>query len=155
MNHYNLIISVSTEDNFPARRRRQAATGYCTPTRNNRYFGTRGALQCFAEVGEVAVVELQKLKALSAELKLDTTQYQVMCRDGTIIPADNFNVPNDCPLVTITDGEVVVKRNSGKQKGVVSALNAFDRYFQINGEPSFKPFNSYNGELNLLFEVRN
>lgn len=106
-----------------------------------------------SEVGEVAVVEIQKLKPIAADLKIDTSQYKILCRDGTLIATNNFDdIPLDCPLVTIVDGEIVVKRNSGKQRGVVNAINSFDRYFNLNGNPNFKLYDKFNGELNVLFE---
>jgi len=134
------------------RKRRQLATGYCTPTKTNRYFGTRGALQCFEESGEVAILEIQRAKDIVAELRIDTSAFRIMCRDGSIVPVNNFDIPVDCPLVTIVDGEIVIRRNSTKQRAVVSALNSFDRYFNLNEEPNFSMFRKFDGHLNVLFE---
>lgn len=76
-----------------------------------------------------------------------------MCRDGSVVPANNFDIPENCPLVTIVDGEVVIRRKSGKQRGVVSVLNAFDRFMNLGDNPSFKFFNKFDQQTNLLFEV--
>lgn len=135
-----------------SRKRRQISHGYCAPTRSNRYFGTRGALQCFSEAGDVAIVELQRLASIVDELKLNTDNYRIMCRNGTVVPINNFQVDANCPLVTIVDGEVVVRRNEPKLKSITSVLYSLDRYLNLNDEPSFKPYGTFNGQKNLLFE---
>lgn len=142
-----------TVETAKSRRRRQATYGACAPTRSNKYFGTRGAIRCFAEAGDVAIVEIQKLHEIVNELGLDTEDYRIMCRNGTVVPINNFNVDAGCPLVTIVDGEIVVKRGEQKVQSIRSALYSFDQYFQIRDDPSFKPYGKYNGQENLLFEV--
>lgn len=133
-------------------RPKRQTSNHCTPSSENRYFGTRGALQCLHEVGDVAVLELRKLKQFSEELKLDPQDYKIMCRNGTIVPTNNFEVDQNCPLVTMIDGEVVIKRRSEKTKDVVHALKSFDRYFNIIRSPDFQIFKKFNGKEDLLFE---
>lgn len=128
-------------------------SNHCEPSSENRYFGTRGALQCLHEVGDVSVLELRRLKVFSDELKLNPEHYKIMCRNGTIVPANNFEVDQNCPLITMIDGEVVIGRRSPKAKDVVHVLNAFDRYFNLNSNPDFKIFDKFNGVEDLLFEV--
>ncbi|XP_063707817.1 transferrin-like [Culicoides brevitarsis] len=139
-------------DEKESRPKRQINNHHCAPSSENRYFGTRGALQCLHEVGEVAVLELRKLKEFSEELKLDPQDYKIMCRNGTIVPTNNFEVDTNCPLITMIDGEVVIKRNSQKTKDVVHVLSSFDRYFNLNRNPDFKIFDAFNGKEDVLFE---
>lgn len=150
---YDYGNDVEETETPKSRRRRQTTFGACAPTRSNRYFGTRGALRCLVEAGDVAVVEVQRLSEIFTELGLSTDDYRIMCRNGTVIPINNFYVDPGCPLVTIVDGEIVVKRNETKVKSITSALYSFDQYFNIKDDPSFKFYGEYNGQENLLFEV--
>lgn len=68
------------------------------------------------------------------------------------MPVNNFDIPLDCPLVTIVDGEIVIKRKSNVQRAVVSAINSFDRYFNVIEEPNFKIYGKFEGQINVLFE---
>lgn len=106
------------------------------------------------EVGEVSILELRKLKTFAEDLKLDPLDYKIMCRNGTIVPTNNFEVDHNCPLITMIDGEVVIARRNPKTKDVVHVLNSFDRYFNLNSNPDFKIFDKFNGVEDLLFEVR-
>lgn len=151
----HIIVGV-TATRIKRHMRRQIFTSdrsTCAPSMNNPYFGTRGALRCLHEAGDVAVVELQRLKDIAEELKLNPEEYKIMCKDGKIVPTNGFEVDRDCPIVTIVDGEIIIKRRSPKGRDVVQALSSFDRYFSVNGNPDFKMYNKFNGIENLLFEV--
>lgn len=75
-----------------------------------------------------------------------------MCKNGTLANRNGFDVDNECPLITIVDNEVVVRRGSQKTNSIANALISLDRYFQI--DPDFKMYNSFNGITDLLFKVR-
>uniref|UniRef100_A0A336LPD1 CSON015606 protein n=1 Tax=Culicoides sonorensis TaxID=179676 RepID=A0A336LPD1_CULSO len=139
-------------ENVAESRPKRQVSNHCAPTHENRYFGTKGALQCLHEVGEVAVLELRKLQEFAEEMKLNPDDYKIMCRNGTISSTNNFVVDQNCPLITMIDGEVVIQRRSQKAKDVVNVLNSFDRYFQLNANPDFKIFDKFNGVEDLLFE---
>jgi Transferrin len=122
----------------------------CAASPSNRFYGTRGALTCLSETGEVAVIEHQNLALHAAALKLNPTDFRILCRNGSLAANAGFDVDPECFLTTIVDGEVVIRRKSDKNLGVVGALLSLDKYLQ--NEPDFKMYNIFAGDKNLLFE---
>jgi hypothetical protein len=122
----------------------------CFADTTNRFYGNRGALACLNEVGDVAVVELQKLKEHAKYHRLNPDDFVIICRNNTRASNTGFDIDSDCPLTTIIDGEIVVKRNSSRTTGIVNALSSLDSYLQI--DPDFKMYNIFTGIKDLLFE---
>lgn len=122
----------------------------CAAAPSNRFYGTRGALACLNEIGEVAVIEHQNLNDHAEALKLQPNDFRIICRNGSLAAYPGFDVDSACFLTTIVDGEVVVRRNSDKHAGIVNALLSLDKYLQ--NDPDFKMYNVFAGVKNLLFE---
>jgi hypothetical protein len=72
---------------------------------------------------------------------------------GSLASYTGFAVDKECALTTIVDGEIVVRRDSSKLLGVVSALLSFDKY--LNVDPDFKMYNVYDSTKDVLFQVSN
>lgn len=139
----NMVPSTKVPPNFE-RFNCEAATA-------NRFYGNKGALACLSEVGDVAVVEIQKLEEHAKNLNLNPHDFRIICRNNTPAEYTGFDVDYPCRLTTIIDGEVMVKGNSKKNPGIVNALSSLDTYLQR--DPDFKMYNVYRGNLkNLLFE---
>ncbi|GAB0090184.1 Transferrin [Sergentomyia squamirostris] len=124
--------------------------GNCNPDSTNRYYGNQGALRCLAEVGDVAVIELQYLKLHAQELLLNPNDFRVLCKNGSLAAYPGFDVDKNCTLTTIIDGEIVTRRDSNKRQGIVNALLSFDIYFRK--QPDFKMYNIFAGVKHLLFK---
>lgn len=122
----------------------------CAANTNNPFYGTRGALNCLHQNGEVAILEIQNLAEHARALNVNPNDYRVLCRNGTLAAYTGFQVDEDCLLTTIVDGEIVVRRQSSKTAGVVNALSSLDVYLQ--NDPDFRMYNIYGGNKNLLFE---
>lgn len=122
----------------------------CEAQSTNRFYGSRGALSCLSEVGDVAVIEHQRLHEHAKSLNLDPNDFRILCRNGSLAADTGFDVDAACFLTTIVDGEVVVRRNSGKSESIVNVLLSLDKYLQ--NDPDFKMYNIYANETNLLFE---
>ncbi|CRK97686.1 CLUMA_CG011066, isoform A [Clunio marinus] len=122
----------------------------CAAAPSNRFYGTRGALTCLKEVGEVAVLEYQNLAAHAQNLSFNPNDFRILCRNGSLAANPGFNVDPGCFLTTIIDGEVVVPRNTDKKTAIINILLSLDKYLQ--NDPDFKMYNIFNGEKNLLFE---
>uniref|UniRef100_A0A7G3B0J1 Putative transferrin n=1 Tax=Lutzomyia longipalpis TaxID=7200 RepID=A0A7G3B0J1_LUTLO len=140
-----------TEEVKIARRNRlNQIAGNCNADTTNRYFGNQGALRCLAEVGDVAVLELQYLRQHAHELFLNPNDFRIMCKNGSLAAYTGFNVDPGCVMTTIVDGEIVVRRNSTRRDGIVNALTSLDLYFQ--NQPDFKMYNIFAGVKHLLFK---
>lgn len=122
----------------------------CAAETDNKFYGTRGALSCLWENGDVAVLELQNLEEHARSLNLDPNQFRVMCKNGSMAAYTGFGVDSECPLTIIVDGEVVTRRHTTKLPGIVNMLLSLDIYLQ--NDPDFKMYNIFNGDKNLLFE---
>lgn len=122
----------------------------CAASPENRFFGTRGALTCLNEIGEVAVLEHQRLFEHARDLKLNPSDFRILCRNGSLAAYTGFDVDPACFLTTIVDGEIVVRRHSDKNAGIINALLSLDKYLQ--NDPDFKMYNIFQGERDLLFE---
>ncbi|XP_058829124.1 transferrin-like [Topomyia yanbarensis] len=122
----------------------------CVAGGNNPFYGTRGALNCLRQEGEVAIVEMQNLVQHALALGLNPDHYRILCRNGTLAAYTGFQVDDECVLTTIVDGEIVVRRHSSKIAGIVNALSSLDVY--LRSDPDFKMYNIYGGIKNLLFE---
>jgi hypothetical protein len=122
----------------------------CAAAPTNRFYGTRGALTCLNEVGEIAVIEHQNLAEHAQNLSLNADDFRILCRNGSLAANPGFDVDPACFLTTIVDGEVVIRRKSDKNAGIINALLSLDKYLQ--NDPDFKMYNIFNGEKNLLFE---
>lgn len=122
----------------------------CIAASSNRFYGTKGALACLSEVGEVAVLEHQNLVQHALNLTLNPEDFRIICRNGSLAANPGFDVDSACFLTTIVDGEIVVRRNSTKTQTVVNTLLSLDKYLQ--NDPDFKMYNIFQGERNLLFE---
>lgn len=124
--------------------------GTCAAHENNEYFGNRGALKCLQDVGDVAILELQSLKAHAEDIEVDESQFRILCRNGSLASRTGFDIDLSCALTTIVDGEIMVRRGTEKTTSIVHAIKAVDTYFQIG--PDFKMYNIFNSERNLLFK---
>ncbi|XP_052871790.1 transferrin-like [Anopheles cruzii] len=122
----------------------------CSASDSNRYYGTRGALRCLQEAGEVAIIEAQNLADHAKALSMNENNYRVLCRNGTLATYTGFTVDEECYLTTIVDGEIVVRRHWQKSDNVVHALSSLDQYLQ--NDPDFRMYNIFGGVKNLLFE---
>lgn len=123
----------------------------CDANPNNRYFGSRGALQCLYESGDVAIVELQNLVNHAKTIGVDTKNFRVLCRNGTLAAYPGFDVDFDCALTSIVDGEIVTRRkDDAKTQGIRNALLSLDRY--LLHDPSFRMYNIFNSAKDLLFQ---
>lgn len=122
----------------------------CDAAPTNRFYGTRGALACLSEVGEVAVVEVQNLAQHARNLSLEPDNFRILCRNGSLAAYPGFEVDDACLLTTIVDGEVVIRRKSDKNAAIINVLLSLDKYLQY--DPDFKMYNIFSGERNLLFE---
>lgn len=122
----------------------------CAAAPSNRFYGTRGALTCLHEVGEIAVLEYQNLNDHARTLNLDPNDFRIICKNGSLASNTGFDVDEQCFLTTIVDGEIVIRRNSDKNSGIINALVSIDMYLQ--NDPDFKLYNIFSGEKNLLFE---
>lgn len=122
----------------------------CAAAPSNRYYGTRGALACLSEIGEIAVIEHQNLAQHAQALNIEEHDFRILCKNGSLAANTGFNVDPACFLTTIVDGEVVIRRRSDKNAGIINALLSLDKYLQ--NDPDFKMYNIFSGERNLLFE---
>lgn len=122
----------------------------CSSDRSNQYYGNQGALRCLSEIGDVAILERQYLHEHATALGLNSADFRVLCRNGSLAAYPGFNVDSDCSLTKIVDGEVVARRDSEKLAGTVNALISLDKYLQ--SDPKFKMFNHFNGVKDLLFK---
>lgn len=122
----------------------------CAASVTNRFYGTRGALTCLNEVGEVAIMEHQRLVEHAAALNIDPNRFRIICRNGSIAEYPGFEVDANCFLTTLVDGEIVVRKNNPRNLGIVNALLSLDKYLQT--DPDFKLYNVFSGEKDLLFE---
>lgn len=122
----------------------------CAAQSTNRYYGTRGALSCLVEMGDVAVIEHQNLAQHAQALNVPEETFRILCRNGSLAAYPGFDVDAGCFLTTIVDGEVLVNRDSVKASTVVNVLMSLDKYFQH--DPDFKMYNIFANETNLLFE---
>lgn len=122
----------------------------CAAEPDNKFYGTKGALSCLWENGDVAVLELQNLAEHANALNLDPNQFRVLCKNGSMAAYTGFAVDAECPLTIIVDGEVVTRRHTTKLPGIVNMLMSLDIYLQH--DPDFKMYNIFNGDKNLLFE---
>lgn len=122
----------------------------CAANVNNPFYGTRGALNCLVQQGEVAIVEVQNLAEHARVLNINPNDYRVLCRNGSLAAYPGFQVDEDCYLTTIVDGEIVVRRQSSKTAGIINALSSLDIYLQ--NDPDFRMYNIFGGVKNLLFE---
>lgn len=143
-------IAMLNED-VPEPQSRQERVINCHATASNRFYGTRGALTCLKEVGDLAILEAQNLAEHASALNLNPNDFRIMCRNGSLADRTGFNVDKGCYLTQIVDGEIVVRRGSTKIPGIINALSSFDRY--LVNDPDFKMYNIFNGIKNLLFEV--
>jgi len=124
----------------------------CAADKTNKYFGNRGALKCLDEVGDIAVLELQSLRVHAEEVKVPEHNFRILCKNNTLAKEIGFDVDLNCPLTTIVDGEIVMYRKSPKTSSVVHVLKALEHYFIRKNDPSFKIYNIYEGQRNLLFK---
>ena len=122
----------------------------CAASISNRFYGTRGALTCLNEVGEIAVLEHQNLADHARALNLNPENFRILCRNGSLASTTGFDVDPSCFLTTIVDGEIVVNRNSSRNMGILNALISLDLYLQ--SDPDFKMYNIFSGAKDLLFE---
>lgn len=127
----------------------------CSAGPTNRYYGTRGALACLSEMGDVAVLEHQNLAEHAEVLNLKPDDFRILCRNGSLAANTGFDVDAGCFLTTIVDGEIVVRGKNSingteKNAGIVNVLLSLDRYF-LN-DPDFKMYNIFQGVKNALFE---
>lgn len=122
----------------------------CAASVTNRFYGTRGALTCLNEVGEIAVLEHQRLIEHANAMNLDPNNFRIICRNGSLANAPGFDVDDNCFMTTLVDGEIVVRRNNPKNLGIVNALLSLDTY--LKSDPDFKLYNVFSGERDLLFE---
>lgn len=122
----------------------------CEAATTNRFYGTRGALSCLNEVGEIAILEHQNLAEHARTLNLNQNDFRILCRNGSLAANTGFEVDLGCFLTTIVDGEVVMRKNDSKNPGIINALASLDKYLQT--DPDFKMYNIFQGEKNLLFE---
>ncbi|XP_053679397.1 transferrin-like [Anopheles nili] len=122
----------------------------CAASDTNRYYGTRGALRCLQEAGDVAIIEAQNLADHAQFLAVNESNYRVLCRNGSLAAYPGFTVDEDCYLTTIVDGEIVVRRQWEKTDNIVHALSSLDAYLQ--NDPDFRMYNIFSGHRNLLFE---
>lgn len=129
---------------------RQTQTRSCNADSSNIYFGTRGALQCLYESGDVAIVEVQNLEAHAKAINADSSNFRILCQNGSLASTTGFNVDSACYLTSIVDGEIIVRRNDFKSQGIRTALLSLDRY--LLHDPSFRMYNIFNSEKNLLFQ---
>uniref|UniRef100_A0A1L8DJ83 Putative transferrin n=2 Tax=Nyssomyia neivai TaxID=330878 RepID=A0A1L8DJ83_9DIPT len=138
------------EEKIERRNKLNQIAGNCNPDSTNRYYGNQGALRCLAEVGDVAVLELQYLRQHANEQLLNPNDFRILCRNGSLAAYTGFNVDPGCLMTTIVDGEVVVHRNSTRRDGIINALTSLDLYFQ--NQPDFKMYNIFGGVKHLLFK---
>lgn len=122
----------------------------CVPKPHNRFYGNKGALTCLSEVGDVAVVEIQRLKEHAEALKLEPNDFRIICKNNTPAAYTGFDVDEECYLTRIVDGEIVVRKNNTRNPGIVNALSSLDTYLLF--DPDFKMYNIYRGIRDLLFE---
>lgn len=127
----------------------------CAANPTNRYYGTRGALSCLNEMGDVAVIEHQNLVEHARVLKLKENDFRILCKNGSLAANTGFDVDPGCFLTTIVDGEVVVRGKNSvngteKNAGIINVLLSLDKYLQ--NDPDFKMYNIFQSERNLLFE---
>ncbi|XP_058118360.1 transferrin-like [Anopheles ziemanni] len=122
----------------------------CAASESNRYYGTRGALRCLQEAGDVAIVEAQNLAGHAQFLAMNESSYRVLCRNGSLASYTGFTVDEECYLTTIVDGEIVVRRQWEKSDNIVHMLSSLDVYLQ--NDPDFRMYNIFGGMRNLLFE---
>lgn len=122
----------------------------CAASPSNRFYGNRGALTCLNEIGDIAVIEHQNLVEYARDLVLNPNDFRILCRNGSLAAYAGFDVDPGCFLTTIVAGEVVVRRHSAQNAGIINVLLSLDKYLQ--NDPDFKFYNIFEGERNLLFE---
>lgn len=122
----------------------------CAASISNRFYGTRGALTCLNEVGDVAILEHQNLESHARALNLKPENFRILCRNGSLASTTGFDVDPTCFMTTIVDGEIVVNRNNSRNMGILNALISLDLYLQ--SDPDFKMYNIFSGGKDLLFE---
>lgn len=122
----------------------------CAASPTNRFYGTRGALTCLNEIGDVAVIEQQNLAEHARALSVNPENFRIICRNGSLAAYPGFDVDPACFLTTIVDGEIVTRRRSDKKAAVINAMLSLDLY--LRNDPDFKLYNIFASEKNLLFE---
>lgn len=122
----------------------------CAASPTNRFYGTRGALTCLSEIGDVAVIEQQNLDEHARALSVHPENFRIICRNGSLAAYPGFDVDPACFLTTIVDGEIVTRRRSDKKAAVINAMLSLDLY--LRNDPDFKLYNIFASEKNLLFE---
>lgn len=122
----------------------------CAASPTNRFYGSRGALTCLNEVGEIAILEHQNLKDHAKSLNVNPEDFRILCRNGSLASSPGFDVDPDCFLTTIIDGEIIINRTNHRNTGIINGLISLDLYLQ--SDPDFKMYNIFNGVKDLLFE---
>lgn len=90
---------------------------------------------------------------LLSDFSFDTSNFRVLCKNGTLASYTGLDVDSDCALAVITKTEVVTRRNSTKREDIDVALQEFEEWFGVNSHKPFELFNVFNGTKDLLFKV--
>ncbi|KAK4881294.1 hypothetical protein RN001_004613 [Aquatica leii] len=116
----------------------------CNSNSENRFYGNAGALNCLKEVGDFAVV--------SAGDYTDSSDFKVLCRNGSVASYAGLNVDDNCVLTIIVDSEVLSKKNSPKNSDLQVILLHLESRFGFYSNKPFEVFNIFNNTMDLLFK---
>lgn len=83
---------------------------------------------------------------------MNTTNFKVLCKNGSLASYSGLDVDSECALAVITQTEVVIRRNSTKKADISIALQEFEIWFGVNQHKPFELFNEFNGTKDLLFK---
>lgn len=88
-----------------------------------------------------------------SDFSIDTSNFRVLCKNGTLASQTGLDVDSNCALAVITETEVVTRRNSSKRGDINVALQEFETWFGVHQHKPFELFNVFNETKDLLFKV--
>ncbi|XP_008579346.1 PREDICTED: serotransferrin-like, partial [Galeopterus variegatus] len=112
------------------------------------YFGYSGAFKCLKDdAGEVAFVKHSTIFE-NLEQKADRDQYELLCRDNTRRPVDEYET---CHLARVPSHAVVARSVGGKEDLIWELLDKAQEHFGRDTSADFQLFSSPHGK-DLLFK---
>ncbi|XP_062970106.1 inhibitor of carbonic anhydrase-like isoform X1 [Cynocephalus volans] len=122
-------------------------TDKCACSSHEPYFGYSGAFKCLKN-GEGDVCFVRHMTVFeNLEQKADRDQYELLCRDNTRRPVDEYE---KCHLARVPSHAVVARSVGGKEDLIWELLNKAQEHFGKDRSSEFQLFGSPHGK-DLLF----